>query len=346
MSHAHHAHDADMSDERLRRVSARNALLARELGINRVDPTGTKTLRAQYVRQLNKRWRALKRLNRAAIVDDRILVGHQDEQDDDGDSEGTVDVDDITGDDDDDRPTPRPEPSDPPDVPSPLDPTPSVVPSDPSISWDARDYLEWYSDAQQRVLFGPPTPDGGNWSDDYIRYAYEKGVSDADVRMQRIGVTDGETSGSVSTSLRMPVHQNAIDSLRAQNRELLEEIGAANVRELDDVLTDAILSGDNPRETARVINDRIDAVGAHRSRVHARTAIVGAYNDASLTRYGQQLGEDSEVTMMLEFTTASDDRVCAECASKGGDRKPIHNAAGIIPVHPQCRCIWLPVEGE
>ena len=45
---------------------------------------------------------------------------------------------------------------------------------------------------------------------------------------------------------------------------------------------------------------------------------------------------------MAEWTTAGDERVCPECGGWEGIKMTIEEARGMIPLHPNCRCDWLP----
>lgn len=49
------------------------------------------------------------------------------------------------------------------------------------------------------------------------------------------------------------------------------------------------------------------------------------------------------VHVRAEFSTAGDDRVCSVCAGLEGEIYTLDEAADLIPVHPNCRCITLPV---
>jgi SPP1 gp7 family putative phage head morphogenesis protein len=49
-----------------------------------------------------------------------------------------------------------------------------------------------------------------------------------------------------------------------------------------------------------------------------------------------------EVGVMVEWSTAGDDRVCEECESMEGKIMDIDDAHGMIPVHPNCRCAFIP----
>ena len=46
---------------------------------------------------------------------------------------------------------------------------------------------------------------------------------------------------------------------------------------------------------------------------------------------------------MAEWMTAGDQRVCARCQANEGHRFTIEQARNMIPLHPQCRCAWVPI---
>ena len=52
------------------------------------------------------------------------------------------------------------------------------------------------------------------------------------------------------------------------------------------------------------------------------------------------------VVVQGELQTAGDDRVCSRCAELQGQVFTLDKIEGMIPVHPQCRCIALPVLKE
>ena len=73
----------------------------------------------------------------------------------------------------------------------------------------------------------------------------------------------------------------------------------------------------------------------------ARTEVINAYTEGTLDSY-ERLGVE-EVQGRAEWSTAGDDRVCPQCAGMEGAVFTIREARGLIPLHPNCRCAWLPV---
>jgi len=51
----------------------------------------------------------------------------------------------------------------------------------------------------------------------------------------------------------------------------------------------------------------------------------------------------SKVKKEVELSTAGDERVCATCEGLEGETYTIDEARGVIPLHPLCRCSWIPV---
>lgn len=282
-------------------------------GVQRSDPTQTTTLRDEFGSELYKRFRRIKGLVWQGIgVEDRLGI-------DDGDLGAN-------------QPNP-------PDVPD-GQPAPQVPPGEGGVH---STFIEWFDDRQSEMVIGPELPDGTRWSDEYVRHAYRKGADDASRRVARI---DAGASGSASVGFDVPIHRNTLETLMERNERGLEGITAETRKQVARTLADGMLEGRNPKDIARDINDRVDKIGITRARTHARTTVVGSYNEASLRRYEQMMGADAEVTVLAEFQTARDSRVCPECASMEGRRYSVREARGVIPVHPRCRCAWAPVTGS
>lgn len=176
-------------------------------------------------------------------------------------------------------------------------------------------------------------------SNQYVRRAYERGVSSADSDALRVGVNVPETE--VHTVVELPQHRRELELLYTRNFTELDGITRAVDQEVSRVLTEGLAAGENPTTMARDITGRIDAIGKTRATVLARTEVIRAHAAGTLTRY-DQLGVDG-VTVRAEFQTAGDNRVCPRCLALEGRVYTIEEARGVVPVHPQCRCAWIPV---
>ncbi len=71
-----------------------------------------------------------------------------------------------------------------------------------------------------------------------------------------------------------------------------------------------------------------------RANMVARTEVIAASNEGALQGY------EKEEINKVEFYPAPD--ACEVCMAEVGEY-PIDEVHGIIPVHPNCRCVWVPV---
>ena len=199
-------------------------------------------------------------------------------------------------------------------------------------------FMRWLRRAMDDEVLEPAGDDaiqnGQHWTATYIRDASRRGIKNANAEL------DADVA-TVEAVFRAPVHRETIRSLFLRNYSALEGITSAVDREISRVLAQGFVEGVGPRDLASRINERVDSVGITRARTLARTEVVRASNLATLDRL-ESMGVD-EVTAEVEILTAQDRRVCSRCRALEGDVYPIDEARGILPIHPRCRCTWLPV---
>lgn len=205
-------------------------------------------------------------------------------------------------------------------------------PLDPGGKTEA--FERWLRGALDSELLTP-----AGWQNSHVRAGYSRGVEHADAALRRAGVTP--LPGELQRTFNQPIHRRRLELLFARNFRELKGITDTVDQQLSRIVTEALATGQSPREAARLIRRGIQTFGRNRSIVLARTEIIRSHADATLTRFEQSGVE--EVQGQAEFLTAQDDRVCPDCAALEGNRFSLEEARGIIPVHPQCRCAWLPV---
>lgn len=111
------------------------------------------------------------------------------------------------------------------------------------------------------------------------------------------------------------------------------------------VLADGLVAGQNPRDIARDLDDELD-LGRNRAELIARTEIIRAHAEGQLDAF-DRLGV-TDLGVEVEWSTAGDERVCPECEDMEGKVFSVEEAHGMIPLHPNCRCAFVPyvdVEG-
>ena len=91
-----------------------------------------------------------------------------------------------------------------------------------------------------------------------------------------------------------------------------------------------------PQITRRIRGFYLDTYKGRAKKI-ARTEVIAASNEGALRGY-----EDAGI-MKAEFYAALDERTCEECMSYHGNVYPVMEAHGLIPVHPSCRCTYIPI---
>lgn len=179
----------------------------------------------------------------------------------------------------------------------------------------------------------------GNWQKIYIDSAYRQGLRDAEIEKKQ-ALPDAATE-NIQTAFLRPVHADRVGRIYTRNLEDLNNITEAMSSQIREVLAEGVLDSRNPNQIARKVVERVDKIGITRARTLARTEIVAAHAEATLASF-EEAGIHG-VSNQAEFMTSEDDRVCQICASMSGDVYTLEDAKGVIPVHPNCRCRWLPV---
>ncbi|MBC3516025.1 minor capsid protein [Neobittarella massiliensis] len=104
---------------------------------------------------------------------------------------------------------------------------------------------------------------------------------------------------------------------------------------LNEILTRGLVQGLGVGELARQIDGKMQSGYKNALRL-ARTETIHYLNDSALKAY-----KDSGVKK-VQFWAAEDERTCPECGVLHGKEYPIDKAP-ILPVHPNCRCTYIPV---
>lgn len=196
------------------------------------------------------------------------------------------------------------------------------------------------------------------WTNVYIKDAYQKGVKRGRKEMKMAGfdIPGMDETGGIRESLRAPFHADRLGVLYTRTFNDLKGITDAMDSLISRVLTTGIADGDNPRLLAKKLDavirggggnlDLIDDIGRfipgkRRAEMLARTEIIRAHHQATVQEYRNWGAEG--VRVKAEWSTAGDNRVCPECASLEGDVYGLDEIRNKIPLHPQCRCIALPL---
>lgn len=290
-----------------------------------IDPTRTTTLRQSFVRQMNKRFASLARLIRKAIVDEDVF--------------GLL----IT-------PT--------------VFQTPGRRAFDfPRSSEKVSRFMEWLRNEikneilQVSVIEQVGASVESAWTNQYISDSYKRGVSRGRQQMISGGmrIPSIEASGGISAVMGGPFHLDRVGLLYTRTFNELKGITDAMDQIISRILSQGIADGLHPRTLAKNINYVItgkggdlsirDSLGRYipakrRAQILARTEIIRAHAEAQLQEFTNW--RVTGVSVKAEWMTAGDNRVCNQCANLQGSVFTIEEARGMLPLHPQCRCAWLP----
>lgn len=181
---------------------------------------------------------------------------------------------------------------------------------------------------------------GGRWFQKFVVRAYRKGMDDAHTRLgSQVKFAFGE-SDIQSMNQAMLKTQNEFSAVIDETSRQIHE----GVRQ--SITVDEALSR---------VTERMKAIGVVRGHAVAVVNTIGTHALASLNHYKaagiKKVGADVEGIArmrdeLLEFATAGDNDVCPECEDLEGQVFDIEESFGIIPVHPNCRCAWIPIRDE
>ena len=226
-----------------------------------------------------------------------------------------------------------------------------------------RAFNAWLQREVDREIFGfrpIPGTSGTRWTDRYITSAYQQGIRRAIVESRRIRGDspdfDLPNATAVAAEFNSPVHYSRVSVLWERVWTDLAGVTAAMSADMDRVLAQGFIEGRNPRVIARSLNkvitgkggdlSLVDSLGRRisslrRAQLIARTEIIRAHhlgNIQELRRF-----QVPGVVLRAEWSTAGDHRVCPQCQDLEGRVFTLDQIEGMIPLHPLCRCVAIPV---
>ena len=219
-------------------------------------------------------------------------------------------------------------------------------------------FLDWLEENEDIALFqedrtGRSTKVKNSiWADIYIRAAYLLGMQFArnyikknDNLMKKLDIyydINTDSSAILSDFMIRDVHSEAVDLIYNRVYTDLEGITSTIEANLRRILSDGLVAGESPLKIAKDIVKKIDSIGINRAELIARTETIRAHHQASINEY-ERYGVD-KVKIEVEWVTAFDPcSICAELSGKFFTLKEIYT---MIPKHPRCRCVAVPIVEE
>ena len=159
--------------------------------------------------------------------------------------------------------------------------------------------------------------------------ACAQGALKASILLKQVGV---DVAPQLTT-----LDMKLVNIIQLRNYSALNGITDEMGKKIANVLTDDIIKGEGADQMARDINNEVD-IGITRARTMARTETMYAYNTTATERYKAHGIEEEE------WLTTEDERTCDICGPLDGQRFPVGEQD--CPIHPNCRCVKLPVLPE
>ncbi len=192
------------------------------------------------------------------------------------------------------------------------------------------------------------------WGNVYIFESYQRGVQDIRFDLKQQGVYDFRDLDAV---MHTPVHLNRVAQMFLRNYENLKGITADMSKEISKFLAESFANGLWPREIAKNMVELIekgkmtdiaikDKLGRtistkRRASLLARTECIAAHINGAVEeclRMGYKEGQ-----IYAEYIAGYDNRVCDTCANMHMQTFTLEEIRALIPVHPQCRCTFVPI---
>lgn len=204
----------------------------------------------------------------------------------------------------------------------------------------------WFKgEIEQEILtvegaFGEP------WTNQYVGSAYRKGSIRAytdtkkETNASSLDFYNGSKEQFLESAFNQPERVEKLRFLYTRTFEELKGISNAMSQQVSRTLAQGIANGLGAEEVARRLDNTISGINRTRARVLARTELVAAHSEGQLDSF-EDLGI-THVGVMVEWSTAGDDKVCPLCRPLEGVVLTIREARGMIPRHAQCRCAWKP----
>jgi HK97 family phage portal protein len=122
--------------------------------------------------------------------------------------------------------------------------------------------------------------------------------------------------------------------IKARSLTLAKSINMTTMEALRNELALGFEAGESIQQLSKRIEGYFTDNAKTRANIVSRTETIAASNEGALHRY------EVEGVNKSEFYPSPD--ACSECLPLAGEyiTKDSH---GMIPVHPNCRCVWLPV---
>lgn len=231
------------------------------------------------------------------------------------------------------------------------------------------EFMKWLQDQVNKGLIEirefEQIGDGieADWTNKYIADSFKRKEMRSRYELAKEGIkvpSSNDTKGDEIT-MSTPFHIDRIGLLFTRVFSDLPGITDTMDAVISRILAQGMADGDGPALLARKLEAAINGTGLgdlgitntfitdtidqhisakRRSKMLAHTEMMRAYHQATIQEYRNWAVEG--VIAQAEWSTAGDNRVCDLCNALEGKIFSLDEIEGMIPLHPECRCIALP----
>jgi len=205
----------------------------------------------------------------------------------------------------------------------------------------AQAYQKWLQQQIDAKILTTDAITGKPWTGTYVESAYRKGGLRAytDLRAAELAMEGDEfflggKAEFLRTAFDAPELLNKIELLSTRTFEELKGVTSSMSQQMSRILSEGLVKGYSPRKIARELRNNVTKITNTRALTLARTEIIHAHAEGQLDAF-EHLGV-KEITVMAEWSTVGDDRVCPLCGDLEGVVMTVKEARGLIPRHPNC----------
>ncbi len=126
----------------------------------------------------------------------------------------------------------------------------------------------------------------------------------------------------------------ALDWVKLRSLTLARSINKTTMEALRNELALGFEVGESIPQLTRRIEGYFTENAKYRAEMVSRSEVIASANEGALHRF------ELEGIGKSEFMAAPD--ACEVCLPLDGKVYPTQDSHGIIPLHPFCRCVWLP----
>lgn len=173
------------------------------------------------------------------------------------------------------------------------------------------------------------------WLSAYLGTAYTKGVAATRAIISPLAKKQG-INLPADSPFNNPYHVDRGRLIYTRSFNNMEGLTSTMKTQMRRVLADGIIRGQNPREIARLLNKTVNGLGKVRARKIARTEIIYAHQEASVSE-ADMLEAETGFKIDMKWKTAIDGRERDSHRARNGKIYSKEVARTLLG-EPNCRC--------